>query len=114
MKKGLAYGIILMFILTLVSPLTMGFNRISVEKDEMDSYDEIDSIDEAANVYKQSLLGSRIVEGPVAMPSQFQNETITPEEEFWGHCSNLQTWVEHNYDTNILDDNLAFPLLKKF
>lgn len=39
--------------------------------------------------------------------------TIPPEEEFWGHCSNLQTWVEHDYDTRLLHRELAFPLLKK-
>ena len=38
---------------------------------------------------------------------------ITPEEEFFGHCSNIQAWVENNYDTSILHTNIAFPLLKK-
>ncbi len=37
---------------------------------------------------------------------------IPPETEFWAHCSNLQAWVENNYDTCILHSNLAFPLLK--
>lgn len=36
---------------------------------------------------------------------------ITPEEEFWGHCSNIQAWVENNYDTRLLHRNLAFFLL---
>ena len=38
---------------------------------------------------------------------------INPEAEFWGHCSNLQVWAEHNYDTHILHSNLSFPLLRK-
>ncbi len=38
---------------------------------------------------------------------------MSPEEEFKGHCSNLQVWVENNYDTCLLHKNLAFPLLKK-
>ncbi|TFF93368.1 MAG: leucine-rich repeat domain-containing protein [Promethearchaeota archaeon] len=38
---------------------------------------------------------------------------LTAEELFWGHCSNLQAWVESNYDTQLLHSNLAFPLLKK-
>ncbi len=38
---------------------------------------------------------------------------ISPETEFWGHCSNLQAWAENNYDTRLLHSNLAFPLLKK-
>jgi len=37
---------------------------------------------------------------------------ITPEQEFWGHCSNLQAWVENNYDSRFLHRNLAFPLLE--
>ncbi len=38
---------------------------------------------------------------------------IQPGVEFWGHCSNLQAWAEHNYNTNLLHRNLAFSLLKK-
>ena len=36
---------------------------------------------------------------------------ITSEQEFWGHCSNLQAWVENNYDTRLLHRSFAFPLL---
>ena len=38
---------------------------------------------------------------------------ITPEMEFWAHCSNLQAWAENDYNSKILHRNLAFPLLKK-
>ncbi|UCC20185.1 MAG: hypothetical protein JSV62_02560, partial [Promethearchaeota archaeon] len=38
---------------------------------------------------------------------------ITPEEEFWAHSSNLQTWYENKYDSDLLHSNLSFPLLKK-
>ena len=38
---------------------------------------------------------------------------ISPEIEFWGHCSNLQAWVENNYSTELLHRDIAFPLLKK-
>ena len=38
---------------------------------------------------------------------------ITPEELFWGHCSNLQAWYEHDYDTRLLHSYLSFPLLEK-
>lgn len=38
---------------------------------------------------------------------------LDPEVEFWAHCSNIQTWAENNYDTQILHANLSFPLLKK-
>ncbi len=39
--------------------------------------------------------------------------SLTPEMEFWGHCSNIQAWAENNYDTVILQSQLAFVLLKK-
>ncbi|MFW9825542.1 MAG: hypothetical protein ACFFE4_21550 [Candidatus Thorarchaeota archaeon] len=38
---------------------------------------------------------------------------ISPEVEFWGHCSNLQAWYENGYDTRLIHSNLAFPLLGK-
>ncbi|MFX1478661.1 MAG: hypothetical protein ACFFCI_11085 [Promethearchaeota archaeon] len=85
---------------------------LNISKQDIPNYDEIDSIDEAADKYKHTLWQNKIVEGPMARPSDVQNETITPEQEFWGHCSNIQAWVENNYDTRLLHSNLAFPLLK--
>jgi len=38
---------------------------------------------------------------------------IPPEVEFWAHSSNLQAWYEHEYNTQLLHSNLAFPLLRK-
>jgi len=66
--------------------------------DRVEKYDEIRSIDEAAaNLSRKMERNHRIV---------------PPETEFWGHCSNLQAWVDNDYDTRILHRNLAFPLLK--
>ena len=42
-----------------------------------------------------------------------QKIEITPEEEFWVQCSNLQVWAENNYDSRLLHRNIAFRLLKK-
>ena len=44
---------------------------------------------------------------------ELEDIPLSPKEMFLGHCSNLQAWVEHDYDTRILRSNLAFPLLKK-
>lgn len=71
-------------------------------------YDQINSIDEAAQVHK-SLFQNRIMEGNADNISV----SITPEEEFRAHCSNIQTWAENNYDTRILHSNISFPLLKQ-
>ena len=73
------------------------FLDIPVEK--INHFDEIGSIDEAAEQ-----LGSSVKHRVIDIP---------PEAKFWGHCSNLQAWAENNYDTRLLRSNLAFPLLKK-
>lgn len=39
------------------------------------------------------------------------NIKISPEEEFWGYCSNLQAWVENDYNTLIISKNIGFPIL---
>jgi len=74
---------------------------LNIPIDRIRDYDPIDSIDEAAEVLDRSLEGSR------------SQHLITPEEEFTGHCSNIQVWAENDYDTRILHRNLAFPLLKR-
>ena len=70
---------------------------------DFEKFDEIESIDEAFEIYNNQ--------------EDRQNEhlktILSPEEEFVGHCSNLQTWVENRYDPNLLHSNLSFPLLKK-
>lgn len=47
---------------------------------------------------------------------EYDNEilkSVSVEEIFWGHCSNLQAWADDNYNTEIIHVNLAFPLLNK-
>ena len=64
-------------------------------------YDSIESIDEAAENLDSSMEGEGIYK-----------YNISPETEYWAHCSNIQMWVEHDYATHLLHRNLAFPLLK--
>lgn len=59
---------------------------------------EINSIDDAEEYLKTYL--------------EETSTSITPEEEFMGHCSNLQAWAENQYNTTLLHRTLAFPLLK--
>jgi hypothetical protein len=77
---------------------------LSIPADELEALETIRSIDEAANHVKLSTKGW--VGG-----SRIRNE-IPPETKFWGHCSNLQAWAEHGYNTDLLHFNLSFPLLK--
>ncbi len=86
---------------------------LNIPKSDMHLYDEVDSIDEAANLYSKHVFQNRIVRGRMARPVANQKHDITPEQEFWGHCSNIQAWVEHDYDTRILMSNIAFPLLRE-
>ena len=80
---------------------TCKFLLLNIPIEEITSFDEIESIDEAAEKLNNILDDN---EG---------SELINPEVEFWGHCSNLQVWAEQNYNTQLLHSNLAFPLLKK-
>ncbi|MFX0138942.1 MAG: Rab family GTPase [Candidatus Hodarchaeota archaeon] len=74
---------------------------LNISKDKINTYDEIESIDEAAEKLDSSMEQGRV-----------HKYYIPPETEFWGHCSNIQAWYENGYTTNLLHRNLAFPLLK--
>jgi len=86
---------------------------LNIQKEDIPLYDEVDSMDEAAGLYSKHVYQNRIVRGPMAAPVPDQSHNITPEQEFWGHCSNIQVWVEHDYDTRILVSNISFPLLRE-
>ncbi|KKN39802.1 hypothetical protein LCGC14_0739640, partial [marine sediment metagenome] len=78
------------------------FLLLNIPTQDIDSYNEIESIDEIAE--KLGWTEDR------QLGVEYE---LTPETEFFGHCSNLQAWVENNYDTRLLHRNLAFSLLKK-
>ncbi len=86
---------------------------LNIPKDDVPLYDEVDSIDEAAKLYSTHIHQNRIIEGHMGARGPNQRHNITPEQEFWGHCSNIQAWVEHDYDTRILMSNISFPLLRE-
>ncbi|MFX1499555.1 MAG: tetratricopeptide repeat protein [Promethearchaeota archaeon] len=76
------------------------FLLLNIPFDKVRDFDDIESIDEAAERLNPEL--------------EFQNKhkpKISPETEFWAHCSNLQVWTEYNYNPRLLHSNLAFPLL---
>ncbi len=86
---------------------------IDIPKEDIHLYDEVDSIDEAAKLYSKHVYQNRIVTDPMAAPVHGLRHDITPEQEFWGHCSNIEAWVENDYDTRILMSNISFPLLRE-
>ena len=65
---------------------------------------DINTVDDAVEFFANTLEGEEITP---------QELGITSEQIFWAHCSNIQTWVEYDYDTRILHSNLSFPLLKR-
>ena len=79
------------------------FLLLNIPLSESSTFDEISSIDDAAEI-----LNSEVEKEIRKVQIQ-----ISPEVEFWGHCSNLQAWYENEYDTRLIHSNLAFPLLKK-
>jgi len=78
------------------------FLLLNIPVEKISNFDEIDSIDEAAEKLDKS-----------QEPVEGYEPKIPSEVEFWGHCSNLQVWFENNYDTRLLHSNLAFPLLRR-
>ncbi|MBD3339736.1 MAG: hypothetical protein GF353_11545 [Candidatus Lokiarchaeota archaeon] len=82
--------------------ITCLYLLLNVPREKNERVDNIDSIDEAAEILSHSMEWARM-----------GHTGITAQEEFVGHCSNLQAWTDHGYDTRILHRNLAFPLLAK-
>lgn len=75
------------------------FLLLDIVVEKVATFDEIESIDDAIERFNKN-------------PENKELE-IAPKAEFWGHCSNIQVWVEYQYDTRLLQINLAFPLLRK-
>ncbi|KKL81795.1 hypothetical protein LCGC14_1991180 [marine sediment metagenome] len=87
---------------------------LNIPIEDIEKYDGIESIDEICDLNNHFLIENKIYkeENGELNPSLLLYD-ISPEAEFWAHCSNIQAWVEHDYDTCILHSNLAFPLLKE-
>jgi small GTP-binding protein len=77
------------------------FLLLSIPQAKIREYDDLESIDEAAERMDSTPEGRKL-----------RRYQISPQTEFFGHCSNLQAWYENNYDTRLIHSNLAFPLLK--
>jgi hypothetical protein len=80
---------------------------INIAKDEIEDFDEIVSIDDVENKLSHELHGLSNIQ------IKEKNYGIDPKQEFIAHCSNMQAWVENDYNTQILHRTIAFPLLKK-
>jgi hypothetical protein len=74
---------------------------INIGPNNASNFEDVTSIDEAERILDKSLEEKGLEE-----------YDICPEEEFWAHCSNLDAWAKHKYDTRLLHRSLAFPILK--
>lgn len=72
-------------------------------QETVESFDYYDSIDDM----------SKDLDSRLERELTREEVGLLPKEEFWGHCSNLQVWVERNYNSCLLHRNLAFPLLNQ-
>lgn len=94
------------------------FLMVNIPTKKTKKFDEIDSLDEVADLLRWTEDGQQGIKSLLNDPDYLKskegdNYIIGPDTEFWGHCSNLQVWSENNYDTRLLHSNLSFPLLKK-
>ncbi len=82
---------------------------INIPVKDIRDFDTFDSIDDVADYLgweENEQIGVERLE-------DYMLANIHPQEELWGHCSNLQAWIESGYDSRIIHSNLAFPLLKR-
>ena len=80
------------------------------EVEILEDLSEFESIDELID----KTLDEDIMEDiEYYMDPNERSRKVSPAEEFWVHCSNLQVWKENNYNSLLLHKNLAFPLLKR-
>lgn len=85
------------------------FLKLNIPKNQIEDFDEVKSIDEAKfREEKLSFFNKNLIP-----PFDEIGNKIPPEEELWGHSSNLQAWAGNNYGTRLLSMNLAFPLLRR-
>lgn len=80
---------------------------LNIPGEDIEDYDDIKSIDDAENRLSHEFHGLYDIK------RKKEEYGIDPKQEFEAHCSNMQAWVENDYNTQILHRNLAFPLLRK-
>ncbi len=72
---------------------------LQISEENVKLFDTIDSIDETVDVYDHYLHENKVLLRDYVGDNQKQDHGISPEQEFWGHCSNIQAWCENKCDT---------------
>ncbi len=73
---------------------------LNIPKNNIPTFDSINSIDEAEEIFKL-IDNNDVLVADIPIMAQF-----------WGHASNFQAWVENNYDTCFLLEISLFRFLK--
>lgn len=84
--------------------MTCRFVPISIPISNLKDYQDIESINDiidSLDLSQEEGSGEEI------------SQEVLPELDFFVNASNLQVWVELDYDTRVLDFQLSFPLLAK-
>ncbi|MHA1747292.1 MAG: hypothetical protein ACTSYF_01450, partial [Promethearchaeota archaeon] len=74
------------------------FVPISIPVEELPKYDSIESIDDIIRHLDRSL---------EARPPKWIHGESLAELDFFVNCSNMQAWVENDFNTRILDSRLS-------
>ncbi len=83
--------------------MTCRFVPIAIPAEDMPKFKQIESINDIIDH-----LDFTLEREP---PERINGEDVG-ELDFFVNCSNLQAWVEHDFDTRLLDYRLSYPLLK--
>ncbi len=71
---------------------------ISIPVDRLDEWEGYETMDQ-------------IIKATGRSEGQRKATHLTPQEAFWGHCSNIQAWADNGYDYRLLDTKLSIPII---
>ena len=83
---------------------------LSLSREELEALKRIESLDEVLEI---GFSLEESIEEYIEPENRELIDSITPETEFWAHCSNLQVWKEQEYDTQLIHSNFIDTKEKK-
>jgi hypothetical protein len=85
---------------------------LNIHQERYKVYNQFEIIDEAVEENQSYVDIYSINDFYDNHPRGREKFNITAEQEFWAHCSNIQLWVEHDYDMSLIHSSLGYKLLK--
>jgi len=88
------------------------FLLITLPVDEFDDFEGYDSMDEVIEAVNSNSIDKILKETSKRDGrTEPRADELSNEEEFIGHCSNIQAWVENDYNYRILESKLSIPII---